>query len=581
MTTDCMYHLVAQQVQRSPGAIAITASGRDVTYAELDAAAGRCAAELHRRGIGRGDLVGIAMNRSLDAVVAILAVLRAGAAYLPLDPEYPADRLRWMVHDARPAAVITSDGSSVAFVDDDIAVLSAHTRPGPPAPQVDTSPDDLAYVIYTSGSTGTPKGVMIPHRGIANRIRWELDTYPVGPGDAVLHRTSLSFDISLWEIFVPLAAGARVVVADPDRHHDPAHLVELVAGQRVTTIALVPSLLRALLDHDPGLRTCTALRDVHCGGERLPPALRDTFLAESSARLHNLYGPTEYSIDATYWDCARGETGPVPIGSAIANTRLYVLAPGGGQVRPGEVGELHVAGAGLALGYLGRPELTDERFPLDPFVPGGERMYRTGDLVRQRPDGALEFVGRTDEQVKVRGFRIELGEVEAVLAEQPGVAQAVAGTVVDGDDTVLVGYVVAKSGPLDLAALRAGLGEQVPSHLVPDHVVELPEVPLGPTGKVDRARLPAPSRSAPGMTDTTDGDGDTDGDAATVARIFAEVLGRTAVRPDEDFFALGGNSLQAVRLVNKLRKAFDVSLSLPALFETSTVAGITKAVSTR
>jgi amino acid adenylation domain-containing protein len=434
----------------------------------------------------------------------------------------------------------------------------------------DVDAEDVAYVIYTSGSTGTPKGVLVPHRGIVNRVRWELATYPIGQDDAVLHRTSLSFDISLWEIFVPLSSGARLVIADPARHQDPAYLVGLVADEGVTTLALVPSLLRVLLDQEPGLRSCAVLRDVHCGGERLPPQLRDDFLTVMSARLHNLYGPTEYSIDATYWDCEPGESGEVPIGRAIAATTLYVLDS---DVREVPEGELYVAGAGLALGYLRRPELTSERFPRDPFRGGGARMYRTGDMVRRRSDGVLEFIGRADDQVKIRGFRVELGEVEAALTALPGVRQAVAHTHVQDGDTALVGYVVPSGGPLDLARLRQTLADRVPGYLVPGHLVELADVPLGPNGKLDRAALPdpvvAPPAPDPGQ-----------GDQAVVARIFAEVLGRREVGADDDFFDLGGNSLQAVRLVNKVRRAFDADIPMPMLFETSTVAGITKAVTT-
>ncbi|HET9255063.1 MAG TPA: amino acid adenylation domain-containing protein [Pseudonocardiaceae bacterium] len=577
MNSHCLHHLVTEQVRRSPNTVAVRAGGREISYRELGNASGVLAAELHERGIRGGDLVGVALNRSAEAVVAMLAALEAGAAYLPLDPGYPAERLRWMVHDASPAVVITGD-EKPAFLDG-VPTVSVRAEGDAPPPQVDVGPEDLAYVIYTSGSTGTPKGVPIPHRGITNRIRWELDTYPLGSDDAVLHRTSLSFDISLWEVFVPLAAGARVVIADPARHQDTEYLVRLIGEEDITTLALVPSLLRALLEQDPGLRSCPSLRDVHCGGERLSPELRDAFLAEAKARLHNLYGPTEYSIDATYWDCEPGQTGPVPIGRAIANTRLYVLGEDFHPVKPGTAGELFVAGAGLAHGYLGRPELTAERFPPDPFAGGDERMYRTGDMVRERPDGALEFIGRADDQVKIRGYRVELGEVEAALEALPGVKQAVSRTVDQGNDTadtVLVGYVVPEEGGCDLGALRHDLAARVPSHLVPAHLIELAEVPLGPTGKVDRASLPAPQVAGPGPSET-----EVTGDEAVVAKIFSEVLGRRDVGPDDDFFDLGGNSLQATRLVNKLRRAFDVNVELPVLFQTSTVAGITKAVSSR
>jgi amino acid adenylation domain-containing protein len=566
---DCLHELVANQARRRPDAVAITAAGRHTTYRELDSAADGLAARLRKRAVGRGHLVGVALSRSPEAIVAILAVLRVGAAFLPLDPEYPAERLRFMVADAAPTVVITDDGRD--FLPESVAAMSVRGEDAAFDDAVPVCEEDLAYVIYTSGSTGVPKGVQVPHRGITNRVRWELETYPLGPDDAVLHRTSLSFDIAVWEIFVPLCAGGRVVIAEPARHQDPEHLVELIGQERVTTIALVPSLLRALLEYDPGLRSCPTVRDVHCGGERLPPALRDELLSTTTVRLHNLYGPTEYSIDATYWDCRPNERGPVPIGRAIANTRLYVLDS---DFREVSEGELYVAGAGLALGYLGRPELTAERFLPDPFAGNGERMYKTGDVVRRRPDGVLEFLGRADDQVKIRGFRVELGEVEAALAALPGVRQAVAHVRAQGEDNVLVGYLVPAADDLDLVESRRELAARVPAQLVPGQLVQIAEVPLGPTGKLDRAALPAP-----GTDDAASDLGD--GDEAAIARIFAEVLGRHDFGIDDDFFELGGNSLQAVRLVNKLRRAFDADLGLPMLFQTATVAGITKAVNDR
>jgi amino acid adenylation domain-containing protein len=579
-----LHDLVRDQSQRTPDAPAITDGPTTLTYHQLQDRATAVARWLATRGRGRGSLVGIALPRGADAIAAMLGILGAGAAYVPLEPGYPDERLLALVKDARPALIIAADadasaqrfGHAAEIVPASAVPLVANDTPTAVLGEV-PDPEDPAYVIYTSGTTGEPKGVVVPHRAIRSRIAWEQATFPIGPGDSTLHRTSLGFDISLQEIFPPLASGARVVVAGPGIERDPAGLIRLIAQEQVTSIALVPSLLRALLDEDEGIRSCERLRHVFCGGERLDRGLHDRFLRHAAASLHNMYGPTEYAIDATYWTCCPlSHDEEVPIGFPLDRTQLYIVDDRLQPVPEGELGILVVAGAQLALGYLHRPDQTAAAFPGNPQKLG-ERMYLTGDVVRRRGDGALEFVGRRDDQVKIRGHRVELGEVEAVLQSLPDVRQAAARILDGGDDgeTLLAGYLVPGPDHNDTAAWRRMLQERAPAYLIPDHLVLLDALPLGPTGKLDRAVLPDPWPGAaaepaplPAGSVTT----------AAVLETFREVLGRPLIQPDEDFFELGGNSLQAARLINRLRKRLNTDIALAILFETSTPAGIAAAL---
>ncbi|HEX2189531.1 MAG TPA: amino acid adenylation domain-containing protein, partial [Longimicrobiaceae bacterium] len=395
------------QARRTPSAVALESAGAAVTYAELDARAALLAAELRGGGVGPEVRVGVRLERSPELVAALLGVLKAGGAYVPLDPGYPEERLAFMAADSGAALVL--DGT-----------------PLPPAPsparaegENGAGPDDLAYVIYTSGSTGTPKGVMVPHGALASHMAWMQREFPLGPGDRVLQKTPFSFDASVWEFWAPLLAGATLVLAPPGAERDPAGLARLAARERVTVLQAVPTLLRAVLEAG-GLERCAALRRLFCGGEALTAELAERARSATGAEVVNLYGPTETCIDATFhrYDGAAGAT--VPIGRATDGVRAYVL-DGAGE--PAADGELFLGGAQVARGYLGRPELTAERFVPDPFAgEPGARMYRSGDRARGLATGELEFAGRRDDQVKVRGFRVELGEVEAAhlhLVVQP------------------------------------------------------------------------------------------------------------------------------------------------------------------
>ncbi|MGW2463442.1 amino acid adenylation domain-containing protein [Streptomyces sp. NPDC001761] len=574
---------VERQARRTPDATALVYEDRSLTYAELDAAAGRLARRI-RRAVGEdrfapGTTVAVRMERSPELVVGLLAVLKAGGAYLPLDPATPAEREAFMLADAGVELVLVTgspdalpDGVPVLRVD-----LAEPPEPRETAPEVVVAPDQLAYLIYTSGSTGTPKCVMLTHRGICNRLLWMQEEYGLTSADAVLQKTPFTFDVSVWEFFWPLMTGARLVVARPGGHRDPGYLAEVIRRTSVTTVHFVPSMLRVFLA-DPAAAGCGSLRRVIASGEALPPDLVGRFFEvfpPPAVELHNLYGPTEASVDVSAWPCGPEDAaGPVPIGRPVANTTLDVLDDRLTPLPPGLVGELHIGGVQLAAGYRGRDALTAERFVPDPRRPGG-RLYRTGDLVRQRPDGALEFIGRADGQVKLRGFRVELGEIEARLAAHPSV-QAAAVRLLDDR---LVGYVVPAAGaePPGPRELRAFLERSLPDYMVPPVLVPLTALPVTANGKLDRAALPAPdpaAATAPARAART-------ALQRTVAGLWAGLLGRDAdaIGPDDDFFALGGHSLLAARLMAVVARRFGVRLPLTALFEAPTVARFAELVS--
>ena len=421
--------LLEQQAAAAPDAPAVVWEGTALTYRELHARADALADDLVRSGAGPEQIVALVMDRSADLIVALLAVLKSGAAYLPVDPSHPAERIDRVLADADPARVLRS------------AALAPIRPPARAAGRPRPAGTNPAYVIYTSGSTGQPKGVVVEHRAIVNRLLWMQDTYRIGPRDRVLQKTPYGFDVSVWEFFWPLITGATLVVAKPEGHKDPAYLADLIQRQRITTVHFVPSMLRAFLQEDTAAG-CDSLRYVMCSGEALPPDLCDTFHAKLTAELHNLYGPTEAAVDVTSWHCLPGDAA-VPIGRPIWNTATYVLDERLRPVAPEQAGELYLAGAGLARGYLGRPDLTALRFVADPYGPPGSRMYRTGDLARWTAGGALEYLGRTDHQIKIRGARVEPGEIEAALTAHPGVRRALVTTREDTPgDQRLVAYVV-------------------------------------------------------------------------------------------------------------------------------------------
>jgi amino acid adenylation domain-containing protein len=573
-----VHECVEAQARRTPAAEAVRFAGTSLRYADLNQRANRLAHLLRGRGVGRDVLVGVAMERSVELVVALLAVLKAGGAYVPFDPDLPPARLAAIAEDARPAVVLTQDAVAsrlpaldcpVLPVEDLAADLGAQPSDDP---GVAVDGEDLAYVIFTSGSTGRPKGVMNVHAALRNRLLWMQDAYRLDATDRVLQKTPFSFDVSVWEFFWPLMTGATLVVARPGGHRDSAYLAGTIADERITTVHFVPSMLRLFLA-EPADRSAT-LRRVLCSGEELPRALQDRFLADHRAELHNLYGPTEAAIDVTAWRCRPEDgTGPVPIGHPIANTRLYVLDRRGRLVPPGVPGELCIGGRPPARGYVNRPELTAVSFPDDPFVPGA-RIYRTGDLVRRRGDGALEFLGRIDHQVKLRGQRIEPGEIEAVLAGHGGVGEAVVvAREHAGGDVRLAAYVTS-SGTVapDPGELAAHLREHLPEYMVPASFTVLDALPLTASGKTDRTALPEPSGRRPDLGARFVAP--EDGLEYVLAEMWRALLGVERVGSRDNFFDLGGHSLLMAEFRTRLAAGPGHDLTMVELFQHPTVGSL-------
>jgi amino acid adenylation domain-containing protein len=608
-----LYPLFAAQAARTPASPALVDGALALGYGALDRRVRRLGRRLRALGVGPESVVGIAIERSAAMVIAALAVLEAGGAYLPLDPDYPGERLAFMVRDSGARLLLTTRATrprlgaalaaagTAAWLDVDVDVDVESEGPeamGRRAGAADVQPLGAAYVIYTSGSTGRPKGVVIPHLGIVNRLAWMQRAYGLGDGDRVLQKTPFSFDVSVWEIFWPLLTGARLVMAPPGAHRDAGRLAALIAEHGITTVHFVPSMLQAFLDTPGAAERCGSLRRVIASGEALSYGLKERCRAALAADLHNLYGPTEASVDVTFAPCAPGP-GPggrreVPIGRPIANTRIHLLDRGGRPVPAGVAGELCIGGIGLARGYLGRPDLTAERFVPDALGGMGERLYRTGDLARHRHDGAIEFLGRLDHQVKVRGFRIELREIEAALERHPAVREAVALLRHDEDDeggegdeggesseprlvacVTLASSLAAPAG----AELRAFLAASLPGPMIPAVFVFLPEIPLGASGKVDRkalARLTAEAASPAAAAAATAADASRAVPRTPLERrlaaLWEEVLGGAAVARDDDFFELGGDSIQAAMLANRLQHELGEVVHVMSLFDAPTVA---------
>jgi amino acid adenylation domain-containing protein len=581
----CLDLLFTRQAERTPNGVAVEMAGLTLTYGELARRARRLAAELIAAGVGPETRVGVGMERSLEGTVAILGILEAGAAFVPLDPELPEERLRFMLDDARVELVITQErlrerlplaGRPALCLE---AGWGVEERPYP-APARRTTAESLAYVLYTSGSTGRPKGVMIPHRAIFNRVWWMQEAYPHGPADRVLQKTALTFDASLWELFLPWMSGGTVVLARPGGQRDPAYLAAAVVEQGITTLQLVPSLLRVVLEEPRSAEWRGTLHRMFCGGEALPPELQQRFFDRVGVELANLYGPTETAIDAAAMTCRRGETGGrVLIGRPIANDSVQVLDS---ELQPtpiGVPGEIHIGGRGVGRGYASRPDLSAERFLPDPHGGrAGARLYRTGDLGRYLRNGEIEYLGRADHQVKVRGMRIELGEIESLLASHPRLREAVVLAAADSrGELQLTAYVVPTGGPLAAGELRRFLRASLPDAMLPGRFVELPALPRLTSGKLDRAALAPPVPVS------------LDPEAAAprgpveevLAAIWAEVLGLARVGRSDGFFDLGGHSLSATRVASRVAGAFGIDLPLQDLFSAPTVAELAQLVERR
>ena len=577
----CLHELIAAQAARTPEAIAVESGESRFTYAELGRRADGLARRLRELGVLPGDLVGIAAERSLEMVVGLLGILKAGAAYVPFDPAYPAERLAFMLEDSGIAVLLTQSRlvaglpalpESVRHV----LKLDEEEFDGVGDLPADAIPEGPAYAIYTSGSTGKPKGAVVPHRGIVNRLLWMQEAYGLGADDRVLQKTPFSFDVSVWEFFWPLIAGARLVMAPPGAHQDAGRLAGLIRDHGITTLHFVPSMLQIFLDQDGLEAACASVRRVFASGEALPFELKERFLDRlPGIGLHNLYGPTEAAVDVTCHACTPGgRRRTVPIGRPVANTSIVLLDRHLRPIPLGVPGELCIGGVQLAIGYLGRPELTAERFIPDPFseVPGG-RLYRTGDLARFRPDGEVEFLGRLDHQVKIRGVRIELGEIENALAGHPAVREAVvvARTAEGTGDARLVAYFVPQGDAAPSSAdLRAFLRATLPEAMIPSVLVALDALPLNPSGKVDRKALPAPPSERPELERAYEAPRDPLEER--LAGLWAELLGVGRVGIHDNFFELGGDSIQGAMFINRLQRELGRIVYVMALFDAPTVA---------
>jgi amino acid adenylation domain-containing protein len=571
-----LHGLLEEQARRTPGRPAISYGDRTLTYGELDELAGQEAAGLRARGVTVETVVGVCGHRSLDIIVTLIAIMKAGGAYAPLDPALPDERLAFMIADLGCALVLASPAQhermaglapcAVAPLGECPAVPAgaASRPPGRPAAE----PDNLAFVVYTSGSTGLPKAIASPHRGSVNFVRWIIGELGITGQDAICQLSSHTYDAWVWELFAPLAVGGRVVVLPYTSPVDIDGLADLIEVEGVTIAHFVPPVLHVLSDLRPGF--ARALRWICCSGEKLSSALIGRLAATSPATLVNLYGATEAAIDQTYFICAGGIAGDAaPAGRPLANMTVAVLGPGGQPVPDGETGEIYVAGAGITRGYLNRPRLTASSFQPDP-AGDGARRYATGDLGWIRPDGELEFIGRRDGQVKIAGVRVELGEVEAALSAEPGIAHACA--LASEDRRSIDAFLVGRHGRREEPGpLRARLASRLPPLLVPAGIFWLDRLPLTSSGKVDREALRGHARRSAAGTGTEARD-DVE---AVILGIWARCMtAARAIGVEDDIFALGGTSLTAARIVAEVRAAFDLPVDLANLLATRTVAGM-------
>jgi len=569
--THPVHRLFERQAQLQPDASALLFGNATMCYRDLDRHANQLAHRLMKRGVQPDDRVAVCVERSFALVIALLAVLKAGAAYVPLDPAYPAERRSYMLKDAQATLILTQSQwrDTMALADAGVFCLDIEDVSSEPTsrPPLETHPEQLAYLIYTSGSTGRPKGAGNSHGALLNRLSWMQKAYCLDATDTVLQKTPFSFDVSVWEFFWPLMAGARLAIAAPDDHRDPARLLALIQQHAVTTLHFVPSMLQAFVAQmaNEGVVACTSLRRIIASGEALPAELAARVLAHlPQATLYNLYGPTEASIDVTHWTCVADGGAAVPIGRPIANTQIHILDDALNPLPPGVAGELYIGGLGLARGYHARPALTAERFVPDPFRIGA-RLYRSGDLARRREDGVIDYLGRIDHQVKLRGLRIEPGEIEARLLAHPAVREAV--VAVHGDAR-LIGYVVLTAAQQDIASsvLLDHLAQHLPDFMVPAQLVMLAEMPLTPNGKLNRHALPDPVWSG------NDGEAPGTDTEQHVAAIWRDVLGVEGIGRGDNFFGLGGHSILAMQVVSRLKAALQVSIPLRRVFEATTLA---------
>jgi amino acid adenylation domain-containing protein len=590
----CVHDLFEAQVERTPNAIAVAFEDQHLTYRELNRRANQLAQHLQELGVGPEVLVGICVQRSLEMAVGILGILKAGGAYLPLDSTYPRDRIAFMLKDARAPILLTQASlvsilpdrkAKVVFLDTDWPSISRQNKSNT---ESDVVPTNLAYVIYTSGSTGQPKGVMVSHANLFRYVDAMGDALGVASDDTYLHTATVAFSSSVRQLFLPLASGARVMIAAPDKIKNPIPLFELIKREEVTVIDIVPSYLRSctytLAGLDPAARKSLLnnhLRLILTASETLPPELAKKWMFEMQhpAQLINMYGQTETTGIVSVYSIPRRNDGAISIGRAIDNTQIYILDQQQRSVPDGMLGEIYVGGADIARGYLNRPDLTAERFVPDPFSEeAGSRLYRTGDLARYLQEGSIGFAGRMDQQVKIRGFRVELGEIEAALHQHEALRDAVvANREETSGETRLVAYIVPHAGEKpDVVDLREFLSRRLPEYMLPSAFVLMESLPLTPTGKVDRRALPASDHGRPDLKETFVAP--STHVEELLAGIWTEVLKLEKVGIYDNFFELGGHSLLATRVISRTRSTFQVELPLQDVFEAPTVAGLAERV---
>jgi amino acid adenylation domain-containing protein len=583
----CLHDLFEEQVERTPDAVAVVYGGQQLTYRELNSRANQLAHYLISKGVEPEVMVGLYMERSLEMVIGIYGIIKAGGAYVPLDPEYPPDRIAFMVAETDVPVLLTQEhlvaslaeaSATVICLDSEWEIIDGESKKNPTS---GAASDNIAYVIYTSGSTGRPKGVMNEHRGIVNRLLWMQDEYSLIQEDRILQKTPFSFDVSVWEFFWPLLTGAQLVVARPGGHKDPAYLVSVIVEHQITTLHFVPSMLQIFLE-EAEVMQCNSIKRVICSGEALPYDLQCRFFKTLNTELHNLYGPTEAAVDVTYWACRPDQDLKlVPIGYPVANTQMYILDPQLQPVPLGCTGELHIGGIQVARGYLKRPELTTEKFIPDPFSSDPkDRLYKTGDLSRYLPDGSIEYLGRTDFQVKMRGLRIELGEIEARVTEFPGVNQCIVLMREDRPgDKRLVAYLSAEENhSISISELRGHLSSVLPDYMVPAHFVVLDSIPLSANGKADRRALPEPKME---RIDDEAFAAPRSKTEQMIADIWKELLQISRVGINDSFFDLGGHSLLLPRMLRRLKVDFGKQLSIVNLFQYPTVAALAAFMNTK
>jgi amino acid adenylation domain-containing protein len=586
---ELIHQFFEAQAAKTPLAIAAVIENQSLTYADLNNQANKLAKQLIAMNAGADQPIGLYADRSLNLVVALLAILKSGAAYLPLDPTLPTERIAFMLNDSEATILLAQEHligklptnlpCPVLYLDRNINFGSENSRSDEQIanPISLITGDNLAYVIYTSGSTGQPKGVMVSHAAIRNHMCWLSTNYPMDTTDKLLHKTPIGFDASVWDFFATLMSGAQLVMALPNRQFDAEYLIEVISEEKITRFKLTPTLLRLLVEN-PNFKKCKSLKRVFVGGEALSVELMQRFFEIlPDTELFNHYGPTETAVNVTYCQLFPNKnTGKVPIGRPIANTQIYILDVYGEMVAPGVTGELHVGGAGVARGYLNRPDLTAQRFIQDKFsAEKGSRLYKTGDLARYLADGNIEYLGRNDFQVKIRGFRIELSEIEARLIALSGVCEAVviAREDIPGDKR-LVAYLVMNE-ELSVASLRSQLAAVLPEYMVPSAYVRLDALPFTSNGKLNQHALPPPNQSA---VLTRNYEAPQDEMEITIAQIWQELLSLDRIGRNDHFFELGGHSLLATQVVQRIHQKCHVNVALRVLFEKPLLHAFAEAV---